>query len=71
MAFAVKIIIVGCLLFMVFSLFQALIVLNKNDPNKPSMSKFIGRRVMISAFIIILILVAILTGVITPNARPA
>jgi hypothetical protein len=71
MALAVKIIIVGCLLFMVFSLFQALIVLNKNDPNKPSMSKFIGRRVMISAFIIILILVAILTGVITPNARPA
>ena len=70
MGFAVKIIIIGCLLFMVFSLFQALIVLNKNDPNKPSMSKFIGRRVMISAFIIILILVAILTGVITPNARP-
>lgn len=70
MAFAVKIIIVGCLLFMVFSLFQALIVLNKNDPNKPSMSKFIGRRVMISAFIIILMLVAILTGVITPNPRP-
>ncbi len=70
MAFAVKIIIVGCLFFMVFSLFQALIVLNKNDPNKPSMSKFIGRRVMISAFIIILMLVAILTGVITPNPRP-
>ena len=70
MVFAVKIIIVGCLLFMVFSLFQALIVLNKNDPNKPSMSKFIGRRVIISAFVIILMLVAILTGVITPNPRP-
>jgi hypothetical protein len=70
MVFAVKIIIVGCLLFMVFSLFQALIVLNKNDPKKPSMSKFIGRRVMISAFVIILMLVAILTGVITPNPRP-
>jgi len=70
MAFAVKIIIVGCLFFMVISLFQALVVLNKNDPNKPSMSKFIGRRVMISAFIIILMLVAILTGVITPNPRP-
>jgi hypothetical protein len=70
MALAVKIIIIGCLLFMVFSLFQALFVLNRNDPNKPSMSKFIGRRVMISAFIIILVLVAILTGVITPNQRP-
>ena len=70
MVVAVKVIIVGCLLFMVFSLFQALIILNKNDPNKPSMSKFIGRRVMISAFVIILMLVAILTGVITPNPRP-
>jgi len=70
MALAVKIIIIGCLLFMVFSLFQALFVLNKSDPNKPSMSKFIGRRVMISAFIIILVLVAVLTGVITPNQRP-
>jgi hypothetical protein len=70
MALAVKIIIIGCLLFMVFSLFQALLVLNRNDPNKPSMSKFIGRRVMISAFIIILVLVAILTGVVTPNQRP-
>lgn len=70
MAVAVKIIIVGCLIFMVFSLFQALIVLNKNDAKKPSMSKFIGRRVMISAAIIILMLVAILTGVITPNPRP-
>lgn len=70
MALAVKIIIVSCLIFMVFSLFQALMVLNRNDPNKPSMSKFIGRRVMISAFIVILMLVAILTGVITPHPRP-
>ena len=70
MALAVKIIIVGGLLFMVFSLFQALLIMNKNDPNKPSMSKFIGRRVMISAFIVILMLLSILTGVITPNPRP-
>jgi hypothetical protein len=70
MALAVKIIVVGCLIFMIFSLFQALLIMNKNDPNKPSMSKFIGRRVMISAFIVILMLVAIMTGVITPNPRP-
>ena len=70
MALTVKIIIVGCLLFMVFSLFQALLIMNRNDPNKPSMSKFIGRRVMISAFIVILMLVTIMTGVITPNPRP-
>jgi len=55
---------------MVYNLFKALIVMNKKDPNQPSMSKFIGRRVMISAFIVILMLVGIMTGFITPNPRP-
>jgi len=55
---------------MVYNLFKALLVMNKNDPNKPSMSKFIGRRVMISAFIVILMLIGIMTGVITPNPHP-
>ncbi|MDO6445394.1 DUF2909 domain-containing protein [Colwellia sp. 1_MG-2023] len=66
----IKIIIVGLLAFMVYNLFRALIIMNKNDPNQPSMSKFIGRRVMISVVIVILLLVGILTGVITPNPRP-
>jgi hypothetical protein len=42
----------------------------KDDPNKPPMSKFIGRRVMVSAVIIALILLAIATGLIQPNPRP-
>ena len=66
----IKIIIVGLLAFMVYNLFRALIIMNKNDPNQPSMSKFIGRRVMVSVVIVILLLVGILTGVITPNPRP-
>lgn len=66
----IKIIIVGCLIFMVYNLFKALFVLNKNDPNKPSMSKYIGRRLMFSVVIVLLMLVGILTGVITPNPRP-
>lgn len=66
----IKIILVGCLIFMVYNLFKALFVMNKKDPNQPSMSKFIGRRVMISAFIVILMLVGIMTGVITPNPTP-
>ncbi|MDG1750877.1 MAG: DUF2909 domain-containing protein [Thalassotalea sp.] len=66
----IKIIIVGLLAFMVYNLFRALLLMNKNDPNKPSMSKFIGRRVMTSVVIVILLLVGILTGVITPNPRP-
>ena len=66
----IKIIIVGLLAFMVYNLFRALIIMNKNDPNQPSMSKFIGRRVMVSVVIVILLLVGILTGIITPNPRP-
>jgi len=66
----IKIIILGLMAFMVYSLFSALILMNKNDPNKPSMSKFIGRRVMASVVIVLLLLIGILTGVITPNPRP-
>ena len=66
----VKIILVGCLIFMVYNLFKALLIMNKKDPNQPSMSKFIGRRVMISVFIVILMFVGIMTGVITPNPHP-
>jgi hypothetical protein len=66
----IKIIIVGLLAFMIYNLFRALLLMNKNDPNQPSMSKFIGRRVMTSVVIVILLLVGILTGVITPNPRP-
>lgn len=66
----IKIIIVGLLGFMIYNLFRALVLMNKNDPNQPSMSKFIGRRVMTSVVIVILLLLGILTGVITPNPRP-
>jgi hypothetical protein len=66
----IKIIVVGLLAFMVYNLFRALFIMNKNDPNKAPMSKFIGRRVITSIAIVILLLVGIFTGVITPNPRP-
>ena len=66
----IKIIIIGLIIFMIYNLFKALVLMNKNDPNQPSMSKFIGRRVMTSVIIVILLLLGILTGVITPNPRP-
>lgn len=66
----IKIIIVGLLGYMIYNLFKALVLMNKNDPNQPSMSKFIGRRVMTSVVIVILLLIGILTGLITPNPRP-
>lgn len=66
----IKIIVIGLLAFMVYNLFRALFIMNKNDPNKPPMSKFIGRRIITSIAIVILLLVGILTGLITPNPRP-
>ena len=66
----VKFIIVGLLGFMIYNLFRALVIMNKNDPDKPPMSQFIGRRVMTSVAIVLLLLLGILTGVITPNPRP-
>ncbi|WP_340677195.1 DUF2909 domain-containing protein [Paraglaciecola sp.] len=66
----VKILIGGLILFMVFNLFKAMMVMLKDDPNRPPMSKYIGRRVIVSAIIIGLIVLAMATGLITPNPRP-
>lgn len=65
----VKITIGFLLLFMMFNLFRAMLVMLKGEQTEP-MSKFIGRRVLASIIIVLLILVAIGTGIITPNPRP-
>ncbi|WP_159822034.1 DUF2909 domain-containing protein [Colwellia sp. 20A7] len=66
-----KIIIITLMLFMVYNLFRALFIMNKKpDPNQPSMTKYIGRRLMVSVAIVVLILIGLLTGLITPNPRP-
>ncbi len=70
MSITIKIIVILLALFMVFNLFKALITLLRNDPNKPTMSTYIGRRVLASAFIVLILVIAILTGVITPNPQP-
>ncbi|SFD36153.1 DUF2909 family protein [Pseudoalteromonas denitrificans] len=66
----VKIIIVLLLLFIVFNLFKALFVMLKNDPDGPSMSQLLGRRVLFSAIAMIVIIAAIMLGLITPNSGP-
>jgi len=65
-----KIVILALLGFMVFNLFRALVLMNKNDPNQPSMTKFIGRRLLVSVALVLLLLLGLLTGLITPNPRP-
>ncbi|WP_339720504.1 DUF2909 domain-containing protein [uncultured Paraglaciecola sp.] len=66
----IKILVGGLLVFMVFNLFKAMMIMLKDNPNGPSMSKYIGRRVLTSAIIVALILLAVATGLITPNPTP-
>ena len=66
-----KIVIVALLFFMVYNLFRALLIMNKKpQAGQPSMTKFIGRRLMVSVAIVLLLLIGLLTGIITPNPRP-
>ncbi|MEC8373866.1 MAG: DUF2909 domain-containing protein [Pseudomonadota bacterium] len=66
----IKIILVALVIYMIVNLFWDMRVLMKHDPKNGPMSKYIGRRVLTSAVIVIIILVAIGTGLITPNPRP-
>lgn len=66
----IKIFLIALLALVVISLFQALIVMLKNDADAPKMSKFLGRRLLFSALVVVILLVLLLTGVITPNPRP-
>lgn len=65
-----KILLVALLIFVLFNLFHALYFMNKNDAQAPKMSKFLGRRLLFSALIIVCIIIALATGMITPNPRP-
>lgn len=65
----IKLLIIGLFIFIFVSLFQAVVILNNPD-SKQKMTKYLGRRLMFSVIIFLLILLAIATGVITPNPRP-
>jgi len=65
-----KIVIVFLLMLMIYNLFRAMLTMNKNDPEKPPMSRYIGRRVLIAVAIILVLLFGLLTGQITPNPHP-
>ena len=66
----IKIVVGVLLLVMIYNLFRAMMIMLKNDPDQPPMSKFIGRRVILTVVIVISLLIAIATGLIEPNPRP-
>ena len=66
----IKLVLTALLLFMFYNLFRAMIIMLRGGDNPERMSKYIGRRVMTSAVILLLIVIAVATGLITPNPRP-
>lgn len=66
----IKLVIFGLLIYMIVNLFFAMRVMMKSDAQGEKMSKYIGRRVLTSAIIVILMLIALATGLITPNPSP-
>lgn len=66
----IKIVLVCLVIYMIINLFLAMRVMMKDNPDGEPMSKYIGRRVLTSVIIVLLILVALATGLITPNPTP-
>ncbi|GLP95955.1 DUF2909 family protein [Paraferrimonas sedimenticola] len=64
-----KLLIIGLLLVIVFSLGQALFAMLKGNRNH-SMTRHLGRRVAFSAVVILLLLLAMALGLVQPNPRP-
>jgi len=67
----VKIILVLFLLFIIFNLARALIqMVREPEDNERPMSYYLGRRLMFSAFVVILLIIALLSGWLHPNHAP-
>ncbi|WP_321164316.1 DUF2909 domain-containing protein [Pseudoalteromonas sp. H105] len=66
----IKIIIVLLLLFILFNLFRALfIMVSGRDKGRP-MSHYLGRRVLFSVVVLIVVITAFKLGYINPNVNP-
>ncbi|SNY59451.1 Protein of unknown function [Arsukibacterium tuosuense] len=65
-----KLVIIALLLFIVFNLFRAGFIMLRNDPEQTQMSRYLGRRVFYSVLVLLLLLLAMALGWITPNPRP-
>lgn len=67
--FIFKLIIIGLLLFILVNLAKALIIMVKEDGSKP-MTRYLGRRVLLSASVILFLILALKLGWVSPNPRP-
>ncbi|GIU29616.1 DUF2909 domain-containing protein [Shewanella schlegeliana] len=67
--FIFKLLLVLLVLFILFNLGRALWIMVKGEASVP-MSQYLGRRVIFSVLVVLLLLLALGTGAITPNSRP-
>jgi len=70
MTLVIKITILVLFITVVFNLFRAMFSMLKQDPNRPPMSHFIGRRLLYTAALIIILVLSLAFGLIEPNTRP-
>lgn len=66
----IKIIIVLLLLFILFNLFRALLIMVSGKTNGRPMSHFLGRRVLFSVVVLVMVIAALKLGFITANQSP-
>ena len=66
----IKIIIVLLLLFILFNLFRALFIMVSGRDNGRPMSHYLGRRVLFSVVVLVVVIAALKLGYIYPNANP-
>jgi hypothetical protein len=65
-----KVLLVALLFVIAFNLMKALFQFSSGKHSGKQLSHFLGRRVFFSAVVVILLLLAMATGFITPNPRP-
>lgn len=66
----IKLIVIALLLFIIVNLVRAGLVMLNPDKPEVKMSRYLGRRVMFSALVLLLIFLAQALGWIEPNPRP-
>ncbi|NOI65371.1 MULTISPECIES: DUF2909 domain-containing protein [unclassified Vibrio] len=75
MTLLLKITLVVMLFFIIFNLARALFHMVKEPSSsergeRRPMSHFLGRRLMFSALVVVLLIIALSSGLIEPNSRP-
>lgn len=66
----IKLIVIALLLFIIVNLVRAGLVMVRQPQPEIKMSRYLGRRVMLSAIVLLLIFIAQALGLIEPNPRP-